>query len=149
MTSSCGKCNNTDCAQCYQLDNPEPTLPMGLPENPKAIYGRAKPSLGLVPGTFMVETAKVFELGATKYGPFNWRKDPVEAETYMNAALRHLFSWFDGEDWDQESGASHLAHAAACLAILIDAEYNSRLIDNRPIPGMTSVLIAENTKPIP
>jgi len=117
-----------------------------LPENPKAIYGRAKPSLGLIPGAAMVEASAVFQLGADKYGRFNWRKDPVEAETYMNAALRHMFSWFDGEDNDPESGASHLAHALACMAILIDAKATGKLIDNRPYPGVTSELIAVNTK---
>lgn len=123
-------------------------LPLELPENPKAVYGRAKPSMGLVPGSAMIEEAAVFQLGATKYGPFNWRKDPVESMTYVHAAMRHLYSWLDGEDTDYESGQSHLAHARACLGIIIDAGCGGTLIDDRPYAGTSAALIAMKTKPI-
>lgn len=126
----------------------EPLLPMDMPENPKAIHGRAKPSLGLVPSAAMIEEAGVLELGAAKYGPFNWRKDAVESMTYVHAALRHLQSWVDGEDLDPESGRSHLAHARACLGIVLDAQSVDKLIDDRPFPGAASRMIAERTKPI-
>jgi len=116
-----------------------------LPENPKAIYGRSKPSLSLLPGGAEIQIAKVFELGAAKYGPFNWRKDPVEAETYISAAKRHILSWFDGEDLDRESGEPHLAHAAACMMILLDAAACNTMIDNRPHKGVSASLIDSRT----
>lgn len=126
----------------------EPRLPMDMPENPKAIYGRAKPPLGMVPSAAMVEEGEVLQLGADKYGPFNWRKDAVESMTYFHAALRHLYSWVDGEDSDPESGRSHLAHARACLGILIDAKEVGKLIDDRPHAGVASRMIAERTRPV-
>ena len=132
----------------YEPIEVEPMLPMDMPENPKAIYGRAKPSVGLVPSAAMVEEAGVLELGAAKYGAFNWRKDAVESMTYVHAAMRHLLSWVDGEDTDPESGRSHLAHARACLGIVLDAQSVGKLIDDRPHHGAASRLIAERTKPI-
>lgn len=126
----------------------EPTLPMDMPENPKAIYGRAKPSLGLIPSAAMIEEAGVLQLGAAKYGPFNWRKDAVESMTYVHACLRHLMSWVDGEDLDPESGRSHLAHARACLGIILDAKEVDKLIDDRPFAGAASRMIAERTNPV-
>lgn len=119
-----------------------------MPENPKAIYGRAKPSLALMPSAAMIEAAGVFELGADKYGPFNWRRNPVESMTYANAALRHIFKWIDGQDFDEESGCLELAHAIACLAIVIDARANGALLDDRPINGVAAQLIALKTKTI-
>jgi hypothetical protein len=120
-----------------------------LPENPKAIYGRAKPSLSLIPSGAEIPISRVLELGASKYGPFNWRKDPVEAETYISAARRHMASWYDGEEYDLESAESHLAHAAACLMILLDAGAVGKLIDNRPHRGEAAQLIIERTRAIP
>lgn len=143
-------CGDTRCDHCYpeeQLELPL-GLPAAMPENPKAIYGRAKPSLALIPSAAMVEEAGVYALGAAKYGAFNWRKDAVESMTYAHAALRHLFSWIDGEETDAESGRSHLAHARACLGILIDAKETNQLIDDRPYAGPASRMIADQTKPI-
>lgn len=142
---SCEK-TNEECGDCPWMRRFDATP--ALPENPKAIHGRAKPSLSLIPGAAQVQLAGVFGLGAEKYGPYNWRKDPVEAETYVSAAQRHLFAWFDGEDTDPESGELHLAHATACLMILLDASACGKMIDNRPHTGATAALIRSKTKPI-
>jgi hypothetical protein len=55
----------------------------------------------------------------------------VSSTVYYDAALRHLMAWFDGETIDPESGLSHLAHVMACCNILLDAEKNGKLNDNR------------------
>lgn len=146
--SGCGKCNHPACGQCFPQGE-EPPLPMDMPENPKAIYGRAKPSLGLFPSAALIECAGVFQSGADKYGLANWRKDPVESMTYVHASLRHIFKWVDGQNQDEESGSHELAHAIACLAILIDADYVDRLIDDRPHEGRAADHLAARTKPIP
>lgn len=117
-------------------------------ENPKARYGRSKPQLGLLPAAALIEMAGAMELGAAKYGASNWRDDPVETMTYIHAALRHVLSFIDGEDIDPESGSSHLAHAMACLGIVIDAGRVSALIDNRPTKGRAGELIREKTKAV-
>lgn len=122
---------------------------LGLTDtNPKTKYGKAKPQLGLIPGPALVLIADAFADGAEKYGPANWRVDPVSASTYFNAALRHLFSWYDGERSAADSGCHHLSHAAACLAIVLDAEAQGTLVDDRPTAGKSADLIKELTKDV-
>ena len=102
--------------------------------NPKDVLGAAKPSMGLIPVGAMEAVARVMELGAKKYGPYNWRSKKVKLMVYANAALRHLFKWIGGESIDEESGQSHLAHAAACLFIMLDADKTGNAIDDREWP---------------
>ena len=101
--------------------------------NPKKRHGAAKPSVHFIPPAAILEEAVVMALGGTKYGPYNWQDKPVDASTYYDAAFRHIMSWYTGEDRDPESGALHLAHARACLGILIDAQLAGTLIDDRPV----------------
>lgn len=112
-------------------------------KNPKTAIGRTKPALiSVIPTAALLHLGEVMKLGAKKYGPFNWRETPVPAEVYVDAAMRHLLSWFDGEDKDPESGMSHLGHVMACMAIIIDAQENGMLDDNRPKAGRVGQMIA-------
>lgn len=121
-----------------------PAKTENLPDsNPKTAYGIKKPSMHLIPGVALMTLAKVMALGAKKYGAYNWRDQPVSASVYISALLRHIYQWFDGEDIDPESGAPHLGHAMACLAILLDALAQGTLIDDRPKPGQTDRIIKE------
>ncbi len=114
-------------------------------ENPKDRIGAAKPPLHLIPPAAEILESVVMGLGAKKYGPFNWRTANVRATVYISAARRHLAQWLDGQDDDPESGVSHLAHARACLGILLDAQATGALIDDRPEPGAAPQLIARHT----
>lgn len=105
-----------------------------LPDNnPKTACGAVKVPMHLVPPPAIIAEAIVFGLGAKKYGPYNWREKTVSSSVYQAAALRHLMAWWEGEDIDPESGESHLAHARACLAILLDAKVHGKLNDDRPV----------------
>lgn len=115
--------------------------------NPKDAIGDTKAALHLVPAALSIYASQAMSLGAAKYGPYNWRENKVQAHVYYAAALRHLAAWFDGEDADPESHALHLAHAAACLAILLDALATGNLIDDRPTPGATAELLAAVAAP--
>jgi hypothetical protein len=126
----------------FALTSEEARIPAN-PPNPKKRYGDLKPNLALIPGSASVHMALGLEDGADKYGPFNWRDDPVEAMVYIAACKRHIDEWMDGEDCARDSGAHHLGHAIASLAILIDAMECGTLIDNRPTPGAVSDLIEE------
>lgn len=114
--------------------------------NPKTLAGAKKVPLHLVPPSFIIQTSRAMELGAKKYGPYNWRDKAVPVLTYLAAAQRHILSYQDGEELDPESGAPHLAHAAACMAIVLDAQQVGMLIDDRPKAGRTGQLIQELTK---
>ncbi len=118
-------------------------------ENPKDRIGETKPPLHLIPPAAEILEAVVMGLGAKKYQPFNWRKSKVRATVYISAARRHLAQWLDGNNDDSESGVSHLAHARACLGILLDAQATGNLVDDRPPPGAASTLILQHTQDVP
>ena len=104
-------------------------------ENPKDRIGAMKPPLHLIPPAAEILESLAMAHGARKYGPFNWRWSKIKASIYIAAAKRHLAQWFDGQDDDPESGVSHLAHARACLGILLDAISLDQMIDDRPATG--------------
>lgn len=101
-------------------------------DNPKTALGEAKPKLSDTPTIGIQLMGQVHTNGANKYGRFNWREHTVSSTVYYDAALRHLMAWFDGEDFDLESGQSHLAHVMACCNIILDAGKHGKLNDNRP-----------------
>ncbi len=115
-------------------------------ENPKDRIGVTKPHLHLIPSSAEIIESEVMRLGARKYGPHNWRTKRIKASVYVAAARRHLLQWFDGEDDDAESRLSHLAHARACLGILIDAIALGQVIDDRPTAGRAAELIQQYTR---
>jgi hypothetical protein len=117
-------------------------------ENPKDRVGVRKPPLHLIPPAAEILESVVMALGARKYGAFNWRTAPIKASVYIAAARRHLLQWFDGQDDDAESGVSHLAHARACLGILLDALAAGCVVDDRPAPGASAELIERLTAPV-
>ena len=117
-----------------QVGQPSPTstYPDG---NPKSVQGAKKHSLRLFPLPAQVAACAALEDGCKKYGAANWRETGVASSVYMDAALRHMFQYFDGgEQVASDSGVHHLGHAIACLAIILDAEHQGTLIDDRPQP---------------
>lgn len=109
--------------------------------NPKDLLGVLKLPLRFIPAPALAYLSKVMELGATKYGPFNWRKTKVKRTVYLEAAIRHILSALDGEDLDPESDQPHEAHAMACMAIVLDADATGNLIDDRFTPGVFGELV--------
>jgi hypothetical protein len=114
--------------------------------NPKDRIGTAKPQVHLVPPAAILHVAKAMENGAAKYGAYNWREKDVRLTVYIAAAMRHLFALLDGEDVAADSGVKHLGHVGACAAILLDAEANGNLIDDRPPAGPAARVIDQLTE---
>lgn len=83
-----------------------------------------KPRYGLVVEGFSSALQKVGDIGsfgAKKYAPNNWKL--VEIERYEDAFMRHYLSHLAGDKVDDDSGYTHLAHAAwNILAMLERAE---------------------------
>ena len=98
--------------------------------DPKASHGAKKVPLWLVPPVAKEAAARVLALGASKYGPWNWRKTDVCRSTYISAIHRHLDAWQSGETIDPESGESHIAHVLATCCILLDADSVGNLKDD-------------------
>jgi hypothetical protein len=102
--------------------------------------GAVKLPLDLVPPSATHFLAMAMADGAKKYGPYNWREHPISTSVYIGAAKRHIDAFWDGEDRAEDSGVHHIAHAMACLAIMMDALTLGKLNDNRPIEGAAAHL---------
>ncbi len=114
--------------------------------NPKDLIGVKKPRLSLVSPAGIIYEALAMQNGGAKYGPYNFRDKKVQALIYIDAAMRHLLAWLDGEEVAADSGVPHLGHAKACIGILIDALENKCLLDDRPKKGVAAELIERYTK---
>lgn len=116
--------------------------------NPKTKFGLQKAQLHLTPLPALEAMAGAFELGAKKYGAYNWRQRNVSISTYISAAERHLRAYWEGQETDPESGKHHLGHAMACMAILVDAGAFGKLVDDRPVPGVHGVSLERDPLPV-
>jgi hypothetical protein len=114
--------------------------------NPKDLVGAKKAPLRYVPSAVVIEASGPMEDGAIKYGPFNWRDQPVEMVTYLEAIERHLMALKDGQDNAEDSGHSHLGHIIAGAGIIADAKANGTLIDNRFAAGPAPDMLRERDK---
>jgi hypothetical protein len=85
----------------------------------------------LLPVDALEEIAKVLQFGAEKYEPRNWEKGMKWSRIYA-ACIRHLWAWFRGEDQDQETGITHLAHSGCCVLFLISYHLRQVGEDDRP-----------------
>ena len=93
-------------------------------------FDAKKAQLHLLPRDVLLELAKVYEHGASKYEPGNWEKG-FDASRPFDAAERHLWAWWLGEDADPDSGLSHLLHAAWNLLTLAAQEIRGTGCDDR------------------
>lgn len=119
--------------------------------NPKTAQGQRKYSLRHIPLPAKIELCRALEDGLAKYGAANWRISGVPASVYVDACQRHLDQWYDGsQETASDSNVHNLGHAMACLAILIDAQANGKLIDDRPTPcADTDALLLRPTPKAP
>ena len=99
--------------------------------NPKDLVGTGKLPLHLWPTTASALGCLGLLDGMLKYGRSNWRAAGVRYSVYHDAVTRHLNAAWEGEKYDPDSGLPHLAHALACLAIIVDADAHGKLIDDR------------------
>jgi hypothetical protein len=81
--------------------------------------------MSLLDPLFLTTVSQVLTFGAQKYAAHNWRKG-LEVSRLLDAALRHLNAFNDGQDLDPESGISHLGHASCCLMFAM------RMVQDRP-----------------
>jgi hypothetical protein len=99
--------------------------------NPKDLLGTKKVPMSKVCPIAIAHESLAMLDGEIKYGARNWREKDVIASIYIDAALRHLNAWFEGQEVAEDSGIHHLGHARACLGILLDAQAHGNLIDDR------------------
>jgi hypothetical protein len=102
--------------------------------NPKDAVGTGKVPFSTIPAAVMAEVGLAMLEGARKYGRHNYRVAGVRASVYYDALLRHITSWWEGEDIDRDSGLSHIVKAIACLVVLRDSQMQENWVDDRPPP---------------
>ena len=106
------------------------------PSNPKDAVGIRKLAFSVLPWRVLSGVALAMMEGALKYGRHNYRAVGVRASVYFDAVVgRHLTDWWEGNDFDAESGLHEIDKAIAGLMVLRDAIYQGNLVDDRPPRG--------------
>lgn len=100
--------------------------------NPKDAVGIKKVPFSTVSAPVIAELGLAMLEGDRKYGRHNYRVAGVRASVYYDAMFRHMTSWWEGEDIDEDSGLSHVTKAITCLVVLRDAMINDMWNDDRP-----------------
>lgn len=100
--------------------------------NPKDAIGSTKPALSVLSMPVLYEAAAGLSEGACKYGRSNYRVIGVRASIYYDATMRHLASYWEGENIDPDSGIHHVSKAISSLFVLRDAMMRDKCYDDRP-----------------
>lgn len=103
-----------------------------------------KPRFELIAPEFLFALATILTWGGdSKYPERNWENGMRWGRPF-GALMRHLWAWWSGKgpttrsfllgSLDEETGRSHLWHAAFCLMVLVSYEERSTGKDDRPTP---------------
>ena len=95
-----------------------------------AIGDRNKPRLSLIPKDALWSLGSALTHGEYKYGTYNWRKG-IKISYLIDAALRHINEFNEGEDIDKDSRNHHLGNAMANLAMIISLMNSNPELDDR------------------
>jgi len=81
-------------------------------------HDKNKPRLSLIPTQLIEGVGAVMTFGSKKYKKNNWKQldDPSR---YLDALWRHLEAYRGGEEFDTETGLSHMAHIATNAGFLM------------------------------
>lgn len=114
-----GDCNNKE-RVCPSEDRRVDTDKVGTqPVTPFTKFDGDKIRLELLEPEFIKGIGKIITFGANKYSADNWKKADGEDITRIKGALlRHLYAYLGGEEFDPETGESHLYHAGCNLMFL-------------------------------
>lgn len=129
------------------------------PTNPKDSIGSTKPPLSTIPSRVLFLLGLGMLEGTCKYGRHNYRAAGVRASVYVDASMRHILKYYEGEDIDPDSGLPHVVKAMASLAVLMDGILEGNYNDDRPpkidprfwlaLEAKTKEILARFPKPVP
>lgn len=80
-------------------------------------FDQGKPKLSMLPRGGMEGAARALMFGEGKYGRDNWRTGFKDSRL-LDAALRHITAYMNGERTDEESGLCHIDNALFSLMVL-------------------------------
>lgn len=72
-------------------------------------FNEGKPRWSLVDFKDLEGMVNVLEFGANKYSDHNWRKG-LMTTGIVDSLMRHIASYLEGQDIDEESGLRHIDH---------------------------------------
>lgn len=108
-------------------------MPFGSKEtNPKDGIGMRKAGISNLSFPVLFEVSIALGEGAYKYRRHNYRIFGVRASVYVDATIRHLADFWEGEDIDKVSQLSHITKGIASLMVLRDAMIHDNWKDDRP-----------------
>jgi len=138
---ACGNCkygkvspNEDPCKPCLRGHTGEGWEPMEAPRLIKIkakTYDDGKPPLARLPWKGLRAVAAVMQYGNDKYGNYDNYRLGMEVSRNLSCAIRHISEYMEGEDNDQESKKSHLAHAAARLLFVLQNQADGTAEDDR------------------
>jgi hypothetical protein len=106
------------------------------PKDNKEIAGKER--LETIPWDAMHEVVRACEGGSDKYGRHNYR-NAGGLVAYWEAGMRHMLAWIEGEDRAPDTNVHHLAHATACMLMMLSNIRSGLVPDDRmpprPPPG--------------
>lgn len=115
-----------------KIDVNDFALKLGL--NPKDAIGSTK-----LPLTLWSPLATAYGslglLNGERYGLGNFKAANVQMSIYLDAMLRHLLAFAEGQENDPKDGCPHLSAILANVAIILEARACGTLIDDRQITG--------------
>ena len=114
--------------------------------NPKDALGIKKVPFTTIPWTVLAELGVAMMEGAMKYGKHNYRSIGVRASVYIDAANRHMSSFWEGEDLDPDSRLSHVTKAIASLVVIRDGMISNNWVDDRPLKAPAGWMAAMNER---
>ena len=94
-------------------------------------FDSGKPRFDLIPPGPLRQIAEIYSYGAEKYEDRNWEKGMQWSRVY-GATQRHLNAFWGGQNNDEESALSHLAHAAFGMLALMEYIRTHPKLDDRP-----------------
>lgn len=109
---------------------PSNVTPLPLPDR-EASEDKGKARLDLLPPVALYSMSEAFTFGVDKHGEDSWRRG-ISLRQRFGSALRHLFKWMMGQDYDEESGVHHLGCAMANLAMILESVILNPALDDRP-----------------
>ena len=107
-----------------------PTPDFGAKSDVAIKHDQNKTEYHHMPPEAFEEVNKVFTFGAKKYAAYNYRAGFSYSRPF-NAAMRHMWAYWRGEDLDKETSISHLAHAICCVLILLQNVLENKGKDDR------------------
>ena len=93
-------------------------------------FDGGKERFDLFPMMPLLELAKLFTLGAAKYGVRNWEKG-MKFSRLFSAMMRHSFKWWAGEKYDPVDGQHHLTAVMWNAMVLMELENTLPKMDDR------------------